>query len=257
MCDACRHLVALTSEDGLKIYQANCKQWECPDCRPFMLRKLRGKILSGLPDKMLTLTCNPALGDDRMQRRRMMGEKWKLLVKRAKRQFHLKALPFFVVVEEHQSGEPHFHVLLRAPYIPQKWLSAQWEQLTGARIVDIRPIRDARHAMFYVSKYLSKKPARFGTTKRFWHSRDWKIASDEPQEERKTFSDPKLLKYLSLVTYRQVLISDGWTVTRDGRGAIEARHPDGARAPPLAECMVEMHELYPKRRTRQAAAYAT
>jgi hypothetical protein len=254
MCDACRHLVALTSDDGLKIYQANCKQWECADCRPFMLRKLRGTIMSGLPDKMLTLTCQEGLGDSRVERRKLMGKAFNKFVKRIKREFNLKTLPFFVVVEEHASGEPHFHVLLRAPFLRQKWLSANWKDLTGAFVVDIRRVFDRDHAMYYVSKYLSKKPARFGTTKRFWHSRDWKIASDEPVEERKVFSEPKLLKHLSLVAYREVLIAAGWQITSNSSNSLEARHPDGARAPPLSECMVDMQHLYPKRHAKQEAA---
>ena len=254
MCDACRHLVALTFEDGLKIYQANCKQWECADCRPFMARKLRGKIMSGLPDKMLTLTSQEGLGDDRVERRKLMGVAFNVFIKRIKREFKLKTLPFFVVVEETERGEPHFHVLLRAPFIPQAWLSAQWSELTGASIVDIRKIYDQKHAMFYVSKYLSKKPARFGTTKRFWHSRDWKIASDEPVEERKACSQPKLLKFLSLFAYSEVLIADGWQITSKNSNSIEARHPDGARAPPLSECMVDMQELYPRRYATKEAA---
>jgi hypothetical protein len=254
MCDACRHLIALTFDGGLKIYQANCKQWECIDCRPFMARKLRGKIMSGLPDKMLTLTSQTGLGDSRIERRKLMGVAFNVFIKRIKREFNLKALPFFVVVEETERGEPHFHVLLRAPFLRQAWLSAQWEELTGARIVDIRAVRDPKNATYYVSKYLSKKPARFGSTKRFWHSRDWKIASDEPVEPRKVFSEPKLLKHLSLVAYREALIGDGWQITSQQSTSLEARHPDGARAPPLSECMVDMQALYPRRHAKQETA---
>jgi hypothetical protein len=254
MCQTCGHLVALTSSDGIKMYQANCKQWECDDCRPYKVRKLRAQILSGLPNKMLTLTCRGGIDGTPLEHRKILGENVQLLMKRIKRTFHVKALPYFVVIEATAIGEPHAHLLLRAPFIPQRWLSAMWQELTGWPVVDIRQIRDRDHAMYYVTKYLSKKPARFGTMKRFWRSRDWQIERERPKLEQKKYSEPKLLKGMSIAKYREVLIADGWEITSQRSTSIEAKHPGGARAPPLSDCMVEMSELYPKRHAKQKAA---
>lgn len=80
------------------------------------------------------------------------------LVKRIRRHFPLATFEYFVIWERTAKGWPHAHMLLRAPFIPQRWLSVQWSELTGARIVDIRPVRTPEAVAAYVAKYLTKDP---------------------------------------------------------------------------------------------------
>lgn len=83
------------------------------------------------------------------------------LVKRIKRRFgHFE---YIWIREFTKSGLIHLHILARGPYIPQKWLSIQWDEIHKARIVDIRLVRDSGSAVRYMMKYLSKDPVgRFG-----------------------------------------------------------------------------------------------
>jgi hypothetical protein len=67
--------------------------------------------------------------------------------------------------EENEDGtyNVHIHVICEMPYIPQAALSAVWEDLTGAPVVDVRRIRedgelDAESALSEVIGYVTKPP---------------------------------------------------------------------------------------------------
>jgi len=52
---------------------------------------------------------------------------------------------------------PHLHCLLQGRYLPQKEVSASWQAITnGSFIVDIQAVKSNRHAIRYVTKYVSK-----------------------------------------------------------------------------------------------------
>lgn len=82
--------------------------------------------------------------------------------------------------EATKKGEPHLHLLLRAPFIPQKWLSEQMNELIEAPIVDIRKVGHARNAGRYVAKYVGKGPKPFAALKRYWTSQGYNL-----EEKRK------------------------------------------------------------------------
>lgn len=69
---------------------------------------------------------------------------------------------------------------MRAPWIDQKWLSATWEELTGAFIVDIRAVDNVEKAVFYVTKYIGKELAKFEGVQRWFRSRNW----NEPEQDQ-------------------------------------------------------------------------
>ena len=50
----------------------------------------------------------------------------------------------------------HLHAIIDGAYIPQGELSEAWEKLTGARVVDIREVKDRRRAAREVLKYVCK-----------------------------------------------------------------------------------------------------
>jgi len=65
----------------------------------------------------------------------------------------------FRVVERHEDGYPHFHVLLfAAPFIAQKKIAAQWASLLGVpfAVVDIRERGGWQFGVNYCTKYLLK-----------------------------------------------------------------------------------------------------
>jgi hypothetical protein len=46
--------------------------------------------------------------------------------------------------------------MLRAGFLPQKVVSAEWARLTGAKIVDIREVKQFFNSFQYLVKYLTK-----------------------------------------------------------------------------------------------------
>lgn len=81
------------------------------------------------------------------------------LMKILRRRWPRFRIEYGLVWEKTKKGWPHAHVLLRAPFIPQSFLSRTWERLSGAKVVDIRIIRTEGQAAAYVTKYVSKQPA--------------------------------------------------------------------------------------------------
>jgi hypothetical protein len=60
---------------------------------------------------------------------------------------------YIAVLEFHQNGSPHLHILIDR-FIEQAWLSAAWDAVGGGRIVDIRFV-DLHRVSRYLSKYLT------------------------------------------------------------------------------------------------------
>jgi hypothetical protein len=155
-----------------------CKSWTCEHCAEQRRKMLIAEAMAGRPTTFITLTSNPRQPGTPTSRRILLAWAWNVIVKRAKREFGIKTLPYFVVCEKTKAGEPHLHILARAPFIPQRWLSAAMAELTNAPICDIRRVNSASHAAAYVAKYVGKEPAQFGKLKRYWKSQDYSPADD-------------------------------------------------------------------------------
>jgi hypothetical protein len=251
MCCCSPHIVVQHTDNGLLTYRANCKQWPCPDCSPYLTRKLRSGLLDGAPTKFMTLTCVAVPDETQTERRKRMGKGLLLLMRKIKRRYGLKRLPYAVIVEAHKSGEPHFHVLLRAPFIDQDWVGQQWQALGFGRVAKVDAVWNRYGASRYLTKYLSKAPAKFGTTKRFWYSRDWKLTPKDKAKAHQQTATVRLLKGFTIAGYRALLIEAGYELISCTKDRIEARHPGAARAPPLWECTVDISELALPRRRRK------
>lgn len=46
-------------------------------------------------------------------------------------------------------------------------------ELLNSHRQDVREITSLAQSVFYVTKYIAKAPARFGTCKRYWTSKNW------------------------------------------------------------------------------------
>jgi len=160
-----------------------CRSWRCEVCQPRRRSQLMALAASGEPVRFLTLTVNPSTGENQYDRLRALSAAWNVVVKRLRRMFPGKQVEYLAVVEATKAGEPHLHILLRSPFLPQKTLSEWFRDLIGAPIVDIRSIRSMREVVRYVAKYVSKAPAQFGTAKRYWCSTGY--AQDSRDAEQK------------------------------------------------------------------------
>jgi len=138
---------------------------------------------SGEPTRLLTLTVNPAYYTDPEERLRKLAWAWRTTVKRRKREYGKASISYLSIVEETKRGEPHLHILLRSPYIPHALISACMAELINSPIVDIRLIRNPAQAIQYVLKYITKAPAQFDGSKRYWMSQDYEQHDDTEKAE--------------------------------------------------------------------------
>ena len=192
-----------------------CRSWNCEECAQQRRRNLVYDAASGDPTALLTLTVNPSIGISPVDRARKLRDAFiklrKLIVYELKKppalrwnlQVHTrkpekerqvreasnrtaeKAKPdfdWFGFVERTKRGEPHFHILLRSGFIPQDWISEQMQRLVASPIVWIERIKNTSHAVWYVTKYVGKAPAKFGNLKRYWKSKRWLQASREKRQ---------------------------------------------------------------------------
>lgn len=171
--------------DTVTVVSLKCRCWRCENCGEERRNALIKRIKAGEPDLFLTFTIRGGTGATPLENRALLAWAVNQVIRRIKRRYKLKSFPYVVVVEAHKSGEPHVHMLARARYVDQAWLSKQWEELTGAFRVDVRRIQDRGRAGAYVAKYLAKKPHQFGTFKRYWFSRDYDTTwrKDAPEGE--------------------------------------------------------------------------
>jgi len=183
-----------------------CRCWTCEDCARQRRQNLIYDAAQGAPTALLTLTVNPKIGAGPLERAGMLASAFvklrKLIIKQLQKppasrwdlqnkdrdpkiqhrvNSHNKRTPaeakpriaWFGFMERTQAGEPHVHILLRAPFIPQDWISEQMERLISAPIVWIEAIEHVGKAVRYVTKYVGKAPAQFGRLKRYWQSLNW------------------------------------------------------------------------------------
>lgn len=159
--------------DRLRATVLRCRSWTCDWCSYDRRRQLTAQAIDGKPNTFITLTVDPSRFQTPVNRARELVMAWRQVVKRAKKQYRYRTIPYLCVFEATKTGEPHLHILLRVPWIQQKWLSVQMEELIGAPIVDIRRITNRSMVAGYVAKYVGKAPHKFGTCKRYWQTKDY------------------------------------------------------------------------------------
>jgi hypothetical protein len=109
-----------------------------------------------------------------------MNRAWRLLWKRIKRKQGRQARGYVKVIELTQKGTPHLHIALDCGFISQRWLSAEWLELTGSPVVDIRIIRTQRGLARYLSKYLTKASEAVASRRKFSASRAFLPPYEKP-----------------------------------------------------------------------------
>lgn len=150
-----------------------CKRWSCDLCQDWNRRRVVALARRGQPNCFITLTVNPARYATPDEAAHDLKRGLVLLKRRIAKRYPSKKFSAMCVFERTKAGWPHLHILARAPWIAQKWLSDQMADLIGAPIVDIRKIQDQGRAAKYVSKYVGKDPHVFAHCKRWWRSHDY------------------------------------------------------------------------------------
>jgi hypothetical protein len=155
-----------------------CRSWTCTWCFPDRRSQLIAIAIAGNPERFVTITWNHRQNLTPELAAAKLADAWRKTVRQIRKLNPHKDLQYLCVVERTKLGWPHLHILTRGPWIPQRWLSEQLRALAGSPIVDIRRISSSNAAARYVAKYCGKEPARIGTTKRYWMSKNYCAKSD-------------------------------------------------------------------------------
>jgi len=151
----------------------HCKSYRCGRCGPRKRRRLGHRLAELAREhklyRMATLTLDPKLipaGKDSITYIR--GVVWRKMRVYLARRFRRRVV-YIAVLELHQNGIAHLHVLLDA-FIPHSWLVGSWSALGGGRICRLQCV-DVRNVAAYLSKYLSKEQELPASVRRVTTSR--------------------------------------------------------------------------------------
>ncbi|MCL6547128.1 MAG: hypothetical protein K6T61_18085 [Bryobacteraceae bacterium] len=128
------------------------------------------------PNRLITLTCRPS--DHATPRAAFDALRRQVSVLARELRASLGEFEYLRVLESTARGWPHFHLVARSPYVHHSRLSAAWQRLANAPVVDIRKINDPNHTVRYIVKYLSKQDhvdyteRRLSWSKRFFRHQE-------------------------------------------------------------------------------------
>ncbi|MBA7540042.1 hypothetical protein ES705_32331 [subsurface metagenome] len=136
------------------IIPTTCKSWWCTKCKIPKSLRLIERICTGDPERMITLTSNPAASLSPTDAVNLMKAGWVRLLRKIKKTF--APFEYVLIWERTKRGWPHIHAAVRGSYIPHAWLKYWWKVYTSAPIVHITKINSERHAARYLAKYFIK-----------------------------------------------------------------------------------------------------
>ncbi len=191
------------------IIPLRCHCWTCDDCRPGRVRRLVSEAKAGAPNLFVTLTSRyDPTGSREVAARRLVGA-WRQVRREYLKAHGKRSLPFLAVFEATKRGWPHLHIICRARWLDQRWLSKRMGALIGAPIVDVRRVKGLGKVAAYVSKYVGKNPHRFAGVKRYWRSLDYLSPVADTDENKK---DPRGTWEVVEMNWREyaVLLAPSW-----------------------------------------------
>ncbi len=155
VCPDSQTLLAYSlTHQSLVLFPLPCKTWSCRTCAESKIKQLALAVQAAEPNRLLTLTIDPSLylspKEAWQKTRRCVPE----LIRKLRKQFG--SIEYLRVTEVTRNGWPHYHLLVRSGYLPHSVVKACWSELTGAKIVDLRPVKKSFSAYMYLVKYLSK-----------------------------------------------------------------------------------------------------
>lgn len=228
----CSECLAVKHANGFKSASIlRCRSWGCELCQPMRFRDLRGQAARGNPDMFLTITWRIRDGVTPAEAAAALANAWRNAVKRLERKWHRSHIEYFAVFERTKQGWPHLHILARAKFIPQKWLSRTMNELCGSPIVDVRRIHGQRQAVNYVTKYVGKNPFKFGTCKRYWFTRGYRDAKDAAKTKPLGCWAMIDFSTKSLAHWKWGYIRNGWEVSDETQHSCDIYFPCEVRSP--------------------------
>ena len=159
------------------IIPTTCKSWWCPKCKLPKALRLTERICCGDPERMITLTSNPASCPTPSESINLMKAGWVRLLRKIRK--HFKDFQYVLIWELTKRGWPHVHIASRGPYIAHSFLKYWWNEFTGAPMVHVTQIKSSLHASRYLAKYFVKDQGPvlrlLGHRKLVQFSRGWSL----------------------------------------------------------------------------------
>lgn len=157
-----------TSLNRSVVVSVGCRRWGCSFCGRKRVQVLAKRTEAAQPSRLITLTVDPARWESPRQAydgtRRCLATFGRSMKRRGEWEY-------LRVLELTKKGWPHYHLLVRSPYVPHADVKRIWAELTGARIVDVRQIKKADNVYWYLVKYLAKQQHCTFTNRRLSWSR--------------------------------------------------------------------------------------
>lgn len=160
-------------QPGIIVIPLRCRCWSCEYCRPWRAAQLVQEAKNGKPNLFITLTSRYQTNRSPDAAARDLVTAWRQVRAEYLAKHGHGSLPFLAVFEATKRGWPHLHIVARAGWVDQGWLSKRMAALIGSPVVDVRRVKSAGQLAAYVAKYIGKDPHRFYGTKRYWRSRDY------------------------------------------------------------------------------------
>jgi hypothetical protein len=177
----CREYTILGTAEGIvQGHPLRCKCWKCELCSEDLRRRVIALAIAGEPSTLLTLTTNPHHQSDPTLAAEELKYAFNRLIRRLRKVAGRGTFQYLAVWERTKNEMPHLHVLLRAPFVPQRQISEFMAEQIQAPIIDIRAVRGKTAVARYVGKYLAKDPAGFQGRQHFFYSRQW-LATETAQ----------------------------------------------------------------------------
>ena len=131
-----------------------CKSWKCEHCAKVNAIKLESRIASGKPSHFITLTCKPSQTETPKE----AHDRCRPFISRMMYELRKKCgkIEYACILEQHQNGFPHWHIVARCSYIPHSLIKHYWLKYTGNSIVGIEKIRQQKQMGKYLVKYVTK-----------------------------------------------------------------------------------------------------
>lgn len=169
-----------------------CKKWSCRYCAQIKVNDLARRTEKAKPNRLLTLTVDTKLWDDPRAAfdgtRRQVSE----LARKVRKDY--SEFEYLRVTELTRGGWPHYHLLVRSPYLPQPKIKSIWKGLTGATIVDLRKVQNKLDTFFYLVKYLSKLHTIDWTERHVSYTKSFFPPKGKKQESKLGLQEGKVIE---------------------------------------------------------------
>jgi len=210
-----------------------CKRWGCPFCNQKKVRRLAYLSKEAKPDRLLTLTVAGPDKDGRPGRWEDPKDAWKGIsaafpelirfaragkasprkqtAAEARAKIAPKPIPceceYLRVLEIQKNGMPHFHCMLRSPFLLHSLMLDEWKRLIGLPDglssadpvrkqyagVNIKKIHSSFRTFWYLVKYLTKLHALEFTARHVSYSKNFFNPADLEEVEYAKLED--IVKY--------------------------------------------------------------